>query len=155
MLSCFGSVFAGLLGYSRIPYGAARAGHFFEPLAAVHPTRRFPHRSLLVVAVPTLLWTFFDLSSVINAMITTRILEQFAAQVVGVMALRALRPDLPRPFRIWLYPLPCGLVLALWLYLYFASGLLYILLGLATLLAGVGAFLAWARSRGAWPFGPR
>ncbi len=154
MLSCFGSVFAGLLGYSRIPYGAARAGYFFEPLAAVHPTRGFPHRSLLVVAVPTLLWTFFDLSSVINAMITTRILEQFAAQVVGVVILRWFRPELPRPFRIWFYPLPCGLVLALWLYLYVASGLLYILLGLATLLAGVVAFLIWARARGGWPFVP-
>jgi len=153
--SCFASAFSGLLGYSRIPYGAASAGHFFGPLAAVHPTRAFPHRSLLLVGIPVLFWTFFDLGTVISAMVTTRILEQFAAQVIGVMVLRKLRPDLPRPFRIWLYPLPCGLALAGWLYLYCFSDVVYIVLGLATLFAGVAAFLVWSRARGEWPFGAK
>lgn len=152
MLSCFASAFAGMLGYSRIPYGAARAGHFFASLGTVHPTRRFPHVSLLLVGGLTLFWTFFDLGSVINALITTRILEQFVAQIVGLMLLRQLRPDLPRPFRVWLYPVPCGLALALWLYVYLASGLLFILLGFAMLLAGVGVFLVWSRAVRQWPF---
>jgi amino acid transporter len=147
-----GSAFAGLLGYSRIPYGAARSGHFFAALARVHPTRHVPHVSLLLVGGLMVFWTFFDLQTVINALIVTRILEQFIGQIVGVMLLRRRRPDLYRPYKIWLYPLPCLLALAGWLYVYCASGWLYVGLGLATLATGVVVFLAWAWATAGWPF---
>ena len=152
---CFGSAFAGLLGYSRIPYAAARNGHFFSIFSRVHPGQRIPHFSLFLVGALMLFWAFFDLQTIINALITTRILEQFVGQIVGVILLRRSQPDRPRPFRIWLYPLPCGLALAGWLYLYVASGGLYIALGLITLTAGVVAFLLWSLRLGRWPFGGR
>jgi amino acid transporter len=152
--SCFGSAFAGLLGYSRIPYGAARYGHFFAALGRVHPHHFIPHLSLLLVGGLTLWWSFFDLKSVIDALVTTRILGQFILQVVGVVLLRRNRPDLPRPYRIWLYPLPCGLALVGWLYVYFSADRLFIVLGLAALLAGGLAFLAWSKRTGGWPFAP-
>ena len=107
----------------------------------------------MLVGGLTLFWSFFDLENVIKALVTTRILEQFVGQVVGVVLLRRNRPDLPRPFRLWLYPLPCGLALAGWLYVYWASGGVFIGLGLATLLAGTLVFLARARWTGGWPFG--
>jgi amino acid transporter len=147
-----GSAFAGLLGYSRIPYGAARAGHFFAVFARVHPTQRIPHVSLLLVGGLMLFWTFFELETVIKALIVTRILEQFVAQIIGLMLLRRYRPDLYRPYKMVLYPLPCLLALAGWLYVYFASGWLYIGLGLVTLATGVIAFLVWSRGTGGWPF---
>ncbi len=147
-----GSAFGGLLGYSRIPYGAARAGHFFAVFARVHPTQRIPHVALLLVGGLMLFWTFFELETVIKALIVTRILEQFVAQIVGLMLLRRNRPDLYRPYKVVLYPLPCLLALAGWLYVYFSSGWLYIGLGLATLATGVVAFLVWSRGRGGWPF---
>jgi amino acid transporter len=151
--TCLGSVFAGLLGYSRIPYGAARYGHFFARLGAVHPVHRIPHVSLLVVGGLTLFWSFFDLGSVINALITSRILEQFVGQAIGVVLWRKRRPDAPRPYKMWLYPLPCGLALVGWLYLYVSAGPLYITLGLVTLACGVAAFLLWSHHTGGWPFG--
>ncbi len=43
------SVFAAMLGYSRIPYASARAGHFFKAFAILHPKGEFPHRSLLLI----------------------------------------------------------------------------------------------------------
>jgi amino acid transporter len=150
--SCFGSVFAGLLGYSRIPYGAARCGHFFRAFARLHPVRQMPHFSLLLVGGLTLFWTFFDLQSVINALITTRILEQFVAQIVGLMLWRRWAPERPRPYRMWLYPLPCLLALAGWLYVYASAELPFVVLGLATLLTGVMVFLMWSRLAGHWPF---
>jgi amino acid transporter len=143
---CIGSVFAGLLGYSRIPYGAARQGHFFRVFAKVHETERIPHVSLWLVGGMMLVWTLFDLQSVINALIVTRILEQFVAQAVGVMLLRQTQPERPRPYRMWLYPLPCLLALVGWLYLYFSAGILYIGLGAATLIVGLLVFLVWSRS---------
>lgn len=150
--SCFGSAFAGLLGYSRIPFGAARQGHFFRAFARVHPRERIPHFSLLLIGGMMLFWSFFDLTNVINALIVTRILEQFVAQAVGVMLLRRLYPDRPRPYRMWLYPLPCILALAGWLYLYISAPPLYMALGAGTLLCGIVVFLVWSRHTAGWPF---
>jgi amino acid transporter len=151
--TCVGSVFAGLLGYSRIPYGAARYGHFFARLGAVHPVHQIPHVSLLLVGGLTLFWSFFDLGSVINALITSRILEQFVGQAIGVVLWRRRWPDAPRPYKMWLYPLPCGLALVGWLYLYLSAGGPFILLGLVTLTGGVAAFLLWSKRTASWPFG--
>ncbi len=92
MWSSFGSTFAALLGYSRIPYGAARYGHFFGGLARVHPVHQIPHRSLLLIGGLTLFWSFFSLASVIDALVTTRILAQFIAQVFAVLLLRHGQP---------------------------------------------------------------
>jgi amino acid transporter len=150
--SCFASVFAALLSYSRVPYGAALDGQFFRVFGRVHPTLRIPHVSLLLVGGLTLFWTLFDLSKVIAALVTTRILEQFIAQVAAVVLLRLREPDRPRPFRMWFYPVPCGLALAGWLYVYFSAEPLFIVTGLATLAIGVAVFLAWSCWRGTWPF---
>jgi amino acid transporter len=153
--SSFGSCFAGMLGYSRIPYGAARYGHFIKALGRVHPHLQIPHVSLLAIGGMTLFWTLFDLQNVINVLIVTRILEQFVGQIVGVMLLRWREPTRPRPYRIWLYPLPCVLALAGWLYLYWTAGVLFICLGLLTLFVGLAVFLVWSWRAGQWPFDQR
>ena len=43
---------------------------------------------------------------VIDALITTRILVQFIGQIVARDVAAAAAPDMPRPYRMWLYPLP-------------------------------------------------
>lgn len=151
MGSCFAAAFAGLLGYSRIPYGAAHYGHFFHVFERVHPAHRIPHVSLLAVGAFTLVWTFFDLQTVIEAMVTLRILVQFVGQAIGVMLLHR-QPERPRPYRLWLYPLPCLAALAGWLLLYVSSGGLYIALSAVTLAAGVVVFLVWSARARTWPF---
>jgi amino acid transporter len=151
--SCFGSAFAGMLGYSRIPYGAARYGHFFAVFGKVHPIHAIPHIALLLVGALTLVWSLFDLSTVIDALITTRILEQFIGQIIGLILLRRREPNRVRPYKVWLYPLPCGLALVGWLFMYVTARPLFIGLGLGTLLAGTGVFLLWAWQTGGWPFG--
>jgi APA family basic amino acid/polyamine antiporter len=150
--SCFGSAFAGMLGYSRIPYAAARHGHFFAAFARVHPRHHIPHIALLFVGALTLFWTLFDLQSVIFALVITRILEQFIAQIVGVILLRRLQPNRPRPFRMFLYPVPCGIALIGWLFLYVSAGGWFIGLGLVTLLGGLVAFALWTWRTRQWPF---
>src|SRR5262245_54120589 len=86
--SCFASCFSGLLRYSRVPYSAAREGHFFRWFGAVHPRHKIPHRSLFLFGALVLFWSFFSLGDLINALIATRILEQFVAQVFAVILLR-------------------------------------------------------------------
>ena len=150
--TAFGSVFALLLGYSRIPYAAACDGYFFKVFGRLHPTKRFPHVSLLVLGGISIVCSLLPLGLVIDVLITTRIVVQFIGQVFAVMLLRATRPDMPRPFRMWLYPVPALVALAGWLFLLLTSGWLMIALGFGTLALGVVCFLAWSWRAGTWPF---
>ena len=83
------------------------------------------------------------------------VLIQSVAQVVAVTVLRRRQPNLPRPYRMWLYPLPSVIALVGWLYIYKSAGTKPILLSLAWLAAGGVAFLIWARAERTWPFGPK
>jgi amino acid transporter len=150
--TAFGSVFALLLGYSRIPYAAALDGTFFRVFGRVHPTRHFPHVSLLVVGALAVVCSALPLGAVIDALLTTRILVQFIGQVAAVILLRRTRPDMERPFRMWLYPLPALVALVGWIFLFSTSGLAVVLFGLATLALGVLVFLGWAWHTGHWPW---
>ncbi len=111
MATAFASVFSLLLGYSRIPYAAARDGNFFAAFGKLH-RRGFPHISLLWLGAAAALFCFFSLGEVIAGLVVLRIVVQFAAQHVGVMWMRRTQPGRARPFRMWLYPLPPVLALA-------------------------------------------
>ena len=106
MVTAFASVFSLLLGYSRIPFAAAREGGFFRVFGKLHPTRGFPYVSLLALAGVACVACFFSLGDVVAALVVIRILLQFLLQHVGVMVLRRTQPRLARPFRMWLYPVP-------------------------------------------------
>ena len=148
--TAFASVFALLLGYSRIPYAAARDGTFFRVFERLHPTKHFPHISLLVVGtISVLASAAASLGTLIDALIATRIIVQFMGQVVVLVRLRRVAPDAPRPFRMWLYPLPAIVAMGGWLFVFGTSGLKVILFALVTLAAGALAFSIWSRSRGA------
>jgi len=150
--TAFGSVFALLLGYSRIPYAAARDGYFFRAFGQLHPTKGFPHVSLLVLGVISILASLFALGIVIDALIATRILVQFIGQVAGVMRLRRTRPDMPRPYRIWLYPVPALVALVGWVFVFITTDVRVIGFGLGILALGVVCFLVWSRRLRQWPF---
>jgi amino acid transporter len=140
------SVFALMLGYSRIPYAAALDGYFFSVFGRLHPSGQFPHVSLLVIGAMSMLASLLTLGWVIDALLIGRILIQFVGQIFAVRALRKYRPDIDRPFRIWLYPLPSLIALAGWLFLFVTADRQFIVFGLGTLLAGIGAFWLWRRS---------
>lgn len=150
--TAFGSVFALLLGYSRIPFAAARDGYFFAVFGRLHPTKAFPHISLMVLGLIAAVCSLLPLGFVIDALITTRILVQFIGQVFAVMLLRRRRPDMPRPFRMWFYPVPAFVALAGWIFLLLTSGWYLIALGVGTLVLGVVCFLIWSRHTRRWPF---
>jgi amino acid transporter len=150
----FASVFALTLGYSRIPFAAAKDGCFFRVFSKVHPTKEFPHVSLLLIGALSILASFLSLSLVITALVTMRILVQFIGQIGAVMRLRKLKPDSERPFRMWLYPLPALLALLGWVFVFLTSGTKAMFLSFVAIVIGVAAFLFWSRTRGSWPFGP-
>ncbi|MFN2565492.1 MAG: APC family permease [Gemmatimonadaceae bacterium] len=150
--TAFGSVFALLLGYSRIPFAAAESGYFFRVFGRLHPTKGFPYVSLLVLGAISIVAGFFSLGTVIDALIVTRILVQFMGQAVGLMFLRRHAPHMPRPFRMWLYPLPALVALLGWIFVFATTQLWVILFGVGVLALGCLAFLVWSRSIKRWPF---
>ncbi|MBI5383744.1 MAG: amino acid permease [Verrucomicrobia bacterium] len=153
--TAFASCFSLALGYSRIPYAAARDGNFFSVFARVHPRKGFPHVSLLFVGGLAIVCSLLPLMTVINALLTTRILVQFIGQIGAVMWLRRRAPKMERPFRMWLYPLPTLLALAGWIFLFATTDVATLLYSLAALVAGVVLFLAWSRWTKRWPFGAK
>ncbi|HKS37071.1 MAG TPA: amino acid permease [Verrucomicrobiae bacterium] len=151
--TAFGSVFALLLGYSRIPFAAARDGYFFRPFARLHPRKNFPHVSLVVIGLLSIVCSFLPLMTVIDALLTTRILVQFIGQIGAVLLLRRSAPEMKRPFRIWFYPLPAMVALAGWIFLFSTAGPRTILYGISMLLLGIIFFLVWSWRARRWPFG--
>jgi amino acid transporter len=108
---------------------------------------RFPDVSLLVLGALTIAASFWELDAVISALLTSRILVQFIGQIAAVRHLRKHRPDIARPFRIWLYPLPAIIALAGWLYIFATSGWNYAAFGVLTLVLGAVVYWMWSRKR--------
>ncbi len=155
MWTAFASVFSLLLGYSRVPYAAARDGNYFRAFGRVHPRHHIPHFSLVTLGAVATIFCFLRLADVISALVVIRIMIQFLVQAVGLLWLRAKRPDFPKPFRMWLYPLPAVLAIL---------GFLYVLIqrpdaareiryGIVIIIVGSVVYLGRAWRGGEWPFG--
>ncbi len=141
------SLYATILGYSRIPFAAARDGDFFAVFAKVHPTKHFPHVSLVVITLISLPFCFFSLGQLVSWLIQVQILLRFVWQCAAVILLRRYRPDIPQPFTMWLYPLPALLSLGLWLYIFFTGPWEGIVFSFAFLAVSVMAYFVFARQR--------
>ncbi len=148
--TAFASIFALLLGYSRIPYAAALDGYFFRVFGKLHPTGHFPSVSVLVLGAITILVSFLELSDVIGMLITARILIQFVGQIAAVIILRKTEPGYPPSFRLWLYPFPCLIALIGWLYIFFMplfvpEEQLFVPGSIILTIAGFVVYLIWRR----------
>ena len=119
IVTAFASVFSLTLGYSRVPYAAALDGNYFKSFARVHPVYRFPHVSLLSLGVVAAAFCFLRLKDAIAALVVIRLILQFLVQAIGLIVFRIRRPDLPRPFRMWLYPAPAIIAIAGFLFILF------------------------------------
>jgi amino acid transporter len=154
MWTAFASVFSLLLGYSRVPYAAAQDRNYFRVFSRLHPRHHFPNVSLLVMGGIAAAFCFLRLVDVIAALVVIRILVQFLAQIVGVIILRRRRPEMPRPFKMWLYPAPalaalCGFVYVLLMRSDFEKEVLY---AAVLILLGLAVYFVRARARDEWPF---
>ncbi|HLF84248.1 MAG TPA: APC family permease [Blastocatellia bacterium] len=154
MWTAFASVFSLMLGYSRVPYAAAVDGNYFKSFARVHPKHRFPYVSLLVMGLVAGACCLLKLRDVITALVVIRITVQFLAQIIGVVVLRIRRPDMPRPFRMWLYPLPSVLAFLGFVYVLVMRPKSMQPIWLALALVAIGSVIYLVRSwrRREWPF---
>jgi amino acid transporter len=164
LVTAFASVLAGLLAGSRVPYDAARDGVFFRAFARLHPRLEFPTFGLLTMGVVTALGfvvgQLTSLTVLIELLTVVMVLVQALAQILALTVLRRRQPDLRRPYKMTLYPLPSIIAALGWAVIYGysdmdAPGLHPIELSVLWLIAGTVAFAVWARSKREWPFGPK
>jgi amino acid transporter len=139
----FASLFAVMLGYSRVPYAAALDGNFFKVMGRLHPTKGFPHISLLWLGGTAFVFSLlFRLSDVINGILAMRVLVQFIGGAAGLMLLHARIGKERLPFRMWLYPLPALIAIVLWSSILVSTGWRFAVSGLGMTLAGAAVYLA-------------
>jgi amino acid transporter len=155
VVAAIGSVFAGLLGGSRVPFEAARDKVFLPVFGKLHPKLKLPTAGVLTMGVITMIGSLFTLTTIINAAVATLVIVQSLAQVAAIVVLRRRQPNLPRPYRQWLYPLPTIIALIGWVYIYISASWLSIGLSLCWILVGAIAFLIYAKAEHTWPFGPK
>ena len=141
----FSSLFAVVLGYSRVPYAAAVDGNFFKPFAKLHPTKNFPYISLIVLCTLGFIFSLlFKLAEVISSILAMRIVIQFIGQAVGVVMLRKRFGEKDLPFNMMLFPLPVILSIVIWAFLFVSTGW-FALWGSLIALCGVGVYFFTSR----------
>jgi fructoselysine transporter len=149
----FASVFSATLGYSRIPYAAAKDGAFFSVFAKLHPTKNFPYISLLMLgAVAFVFSLLFKLSDVITAILAMRIIIQFVAQAIGLLLLHRRKGNNFFKWKMPLYPLPVIAAIAMWLYIFYSTEGKMMLIAGGIIAAGIVAYLIKANYKKEFPF---
>jgi amino acid transporter len=147
------SLFAVMLGYSRVPYAAAIDGAFFKVFGKLHPTKNFPYISLLVLAGFAFVFSLlFKMKHVIDGILAMRIMVQFIGQAAGVILLRRRKGTKHLPYKMPLYPLPVILVIAMWLFIFYATGLTIILSFLIVFASGLIVYFVYAKLQKQWPY---
>ena len=147
------SLFAVMLGYSRVPFAAAQDGAFFKIFAKLHPTKNFPYVSLLILAAFAFVFSLlFRMGDIISGILAMRIMVQFIGQGVGLMLLRKRKGTKDLPFKMPLYPLPVILAILMWLFVFYATGKVIILSFAIVLCTGLVVYCIKAKLNKEWPF---
>ncbi|HEV8271029.1 MAG TPA: APC family permease [Chitinophagaceae bacterium] len=141
----FSSLFAVVLGYSRVPFAAAVDGNFFKIFSKLHPTKNFPYVSLIFLCALGFIFSLFmKLSQVISSILAMRILIQFIAQGIGVSLLRSRFGSKALPYKMFLFPLPVVISIGIWLFLFVSTGR-FALYGILIASIGVIAFFIFSK----------
>jgi amino acid transporter len=149
----FASLFAVMLGYSRVPFAAAVDGSFFKVFGKLHPTKNFPYVSLLVLCTLAFIFSFtFKMKHIIDGILAMRIIVQFVAQAVGVVLLRNKKGTADLPYKMPLYPLPVILAIFIWLYIFFSTQWMIMLYFVAVFGTGLIVYFIYAHFKKQWPF---
>lgn len=149
----FASVFSATLGYSRVPFAAASDGAFFSIFAKLHPTKKFPHVSLLFLGGIAFVFSLlFKLRDVIDAILAMRILVQFIGQGIGLLLLVKRKGRAHFSWRMPLYPVPVILAILIWGYIFISTGQKMMIGGVTVTVLGIVAYLVKSYGNKSWPW---
>ena len=147
------SLFAVMLGYSRVPYAAAVDGNFFSIFGRLHPTKNFPYISLLAMAALAFVFSLlFRMGEVITAIITMRIIVQFVGQGIGLLLYHHKMKNEGFPYRMFLYPIPAIVAIIVWAFIFRSAEPKFIMYALGVIGAGCILFAVKSNINKEWPF---
>jgi fructoselysine transporter len=153
LITAFGSVFSAMLGYSRVPYAAARDGNFFAIFGRIHEKGRFPYVSLLALGAVAIVFSLsLSLRDAIRSILAMRCIIQFVGQAAGLILLRRRWPLGRFPFQMVLYPLPVVIGIVGWTAIFFSTGLKPMIAATAAACVGILVYLVRAKWLRQWPF---
>jgi APA family basic amino acid/polyamine antiporter len=146
LVSTFGCNNGLILAGARVYYAMAKDGLFFKSVARLHPRYKTPAMSLAVQAVWTCLLCLSGTYGQLLDYIIFAVLVFYILTIVGLFRLRQTRPDAPRPYRAFGYPvLPA-------IYILMAAFIDVVLLrykpqytwpGLIIVLLGIPVYFVW------------
>lgn len=148
LISTFGCANGMTLAGARVYYAMSRDGLFFKSVGTLHPRYKTPVAGLLVQGLWTVLLCVSGSYSQLLDYIIFAELVFYILTISGLFVLRFRRPDAPRPYKAWGYPLLPAL------YLVMAAWICLVLLrykpqytwpGLALVLLGIPVYLFWSR----------
>ena len=148
MISTFGCNNGLILSGARVYYAMARDNLFFKTAGELHPRYRTPSVALIAQAVWTcVLCLSGTYGQLLNFVIFAALLF-YLLTTVGLFALRAKRPDAPRPVKAVAYPwLPAVYIVATGLIsldlLVASATRTYAFLGLGLVVLGVPVYYVW------------
>jgi fructoselysine transporter len=147
------SLFAVMLGYSRVPYAAAIDGNFFSVFGKLHPAKNFPYVSLLVMAALAFGFSLtLRLGEVITAIITMRIIIQFVGQGIGLLLYHQKMKEEKFPYKMVLYPIPAIVAIIVWAFIFKSAEWKFIFYALGVIAAGCVLFAVKSLYNRQWPF---
>jgi APA family basic amino acid/polyamine antiporter len=149
MFSTFGALSGIILAGPRVYYSMARDGLLFRWFGEVHPRFRTPHRAILLQGT----WSCVLVATGTFRVLFTRVIYTewvfFGLMAIGLLLLRR-RPDLPRSFSVWGYPvLPAAFIISSFAIVLnqIMSNTAESMFGLSFVLIGLPVYHLWARSR--------
>lgn len=104
-LSTFGALNADFLGSPRVFFAMAEDGLLFRRIASVHPRFKTPHVAILLTAAMSIVLVFSRSFEALTETFVIAIWPFYGLCVAGVLRLRATRPEMPRPYRVFGYPI--------------------------------------------------
>ena len=142
------SLFSVMLGYSRVPYAAAKDGNYFSIFSKLHPTKHFPHYSLLILGSVAFIFSLlFKMKEIITAIIVVRIIIQFLGQCVGILFWHR-RNKSELPYKMPIYPLFPIIGIIVWVYIFFSADLIYMIGALTVIISGILLYYFFLEKRG-------
>ena len=113
IISTFGAINGSILVGPRVYYAMAKDKLFFRKVAEVHPKFRTPGFSILIQAVWSSILVLLGSFEQIFTFAMFIAIAFWIAATASVFTLRRKRPDLPRPYKTWGYPVvPAVFILA-------------------------------------------
>jgi APA family basic amino acid/polyamine antiporter len=156
MMSIFAALNGSILSGARVPFAMARDGYFFGPMARVHPQFQTPAAAILLLGGWSCLVLLSGQYDNLYTMVIFSSWILYGMTGAAAIVLRRKRPDMPRPYRVWGYPVVPLLfcfVAALLLYSTLIKSPRESLLGLAVIVVGLPFYLRWSKKvrSGAFP----